>query len=100
MSPGAAPALQPVGVREAKNRFSELAAEVNERGVPLVVHKNGRPWVTIQPADDAAARRRERLAKLRALTESIERDAGDEPDWDSSLSDKDFLGEERVRRFG
>lgn len=93
-------ALQPVGVREAKNRFSELAAEVNARGVPLAVLKNGKPWVTIEPADAGAAVRRERLARLRALTASIEEGAAAEPAWDPSVSDKELLGDERMRRFG
>lgn len=92
--------MQPVGVREAKNRFSELAAEVNAHGSLLTVMKNGKPWVTIHPADADAARRRERLGKLHALTEIIERDADEEPEWDPALSDKELLGDERVRRFG
>ena len=93
-------ALAPVGMREAKNRFSELANEVNTRGIPLVVQKNGKPWVTICPADANALKRRERLEKLRALTRSIEKDTKSEPVWDERKSDKDILGEERMRRFG
>ena len=42
---------KPVGVREAKNRFSELASQVNASGHALVVLMINRPWVTIQPAD-------------------------------------------------
>ena len=57
--------LQPVGVREAKNRFSELAAEVNACGFPLTVLKSGH-----------------------------------EPEWDERRSDKDYLGDERMERFG
>ena len=45
--------LQPVGVREAKNRFSELTTQVNELGLTLVVLKNNRPWVVIQPAQQS-----------------------------------------------
>ena len=44
--------------------------------------------------------RRERLEKLQALTRSIERDTKSEPMWDERKSDKDILGEERMRRFG
>ena len=55
------PVMVPVGVRDAKNRFSELTLAVNETGKPLIVLKNNKPWVTIQPADSALARRRERL---------------------------------------
>ncbi len=92
--------LDAVGVREAKNRFSELTARVNELGTELVVLKNNRPWVTIHPADLGAAERRVRLNQFRALTEAIERDAADEPVWDAAVSDRELLDEERVRRFG
>ena len=57
---------EPVGVREAKNRFSELTTEVNASGVPLTVLRNNRPWVVIYPADEAAASRRERLPAAHA----------------------------------
>lgn len=93
-------ALEAVGVREAKNRFSELTAQVNATGSELVVLKNNRPWVIIQPADSAAADRRTRLERLRALTSAIEGDADHEPDWGSVASDRELLGEERMRRFG
>lgn len=93
-------ALRPVGVREAKNRFSELATAVNECGTSLTVLRNGRPWVVISPADERAAQKRERLSKLRALTALIERDEANEPDWDPSRTDKELLGDERMRRFG
>ena len=65
-----------------------------------MVLKNNRPWVTIHPADLGAAERRARLSQFRALTEAIERDAADEPVWDAAVSDRELLGEERVRRFG
>lgn len=94
-----ATALTPVGVREAKNRFSELATEVNATGRTLVVLRNNKPWVTIAPADAESAERRRRAEALKALTQSIE-PAADEPAWDASLSDKELLGEERERRFG
>lgn len=94
-----ATALTPVGVREVKNRFSELAAEVNATGRTLVVLRNNKPWVTIAPADAESAERRRRAEMLKALTQSIE-SAADEPAWDASLSDKELLGEERERRFG
>lgn len=94
-----ATALTPVGVREAKNRFSELATEVNATGRTLVVLRNNKPWVTIAPADAESAERRRRAEALKALTQSIE-SAADEPAWDASLSDKELLGEERERRFG
>lgn len=92
--------MSPVGVREAKNRFSELAAEVNASGLPLTVMRNSKPWVMIYPADAEAAARRARVERLRALTQSIEEGAQDEPAWDPVVSDRDLLNEERVRRFG
>ncbi|OUO60186.1 type II toxin-antitoxin system Phd/YefM family antitoxin [Olsenella sp. An270] len=92
--------LSAVGVREAKNRFSELTAQVNELGSTLVVLKNNRPWVTIHPADPEAASRRARLERFHALTASIERDVSREPDWEADKSDRELLDEERVRRFG
>ena len=74
--------LNPVGAREAKNRFSELAAEVNRTGNALPVLKNGKPWVVIQPASEEAQRRRARLEKFYALTSQIERGIAEEPAWD------------------
>ena len=92
--------LDPVGAREAKNRFSEFAAEVNRTGKALPVLKNGRPWVVIQPASEAARARRARLDAFRALTRLVEQDIDAEPSWDVAVSDRELLDEERVRRFG
>lgn len=92
-------ALSSVGVREAKNRFCELAAEVNSTGKALVVLRNNKPWVTIIPADANAAEQRRRAKALRTLTQRIESTI-DEPAWDTSVSDRELLGEERERRFG
>lgn len=91
--------LEPVGIREAKNRFSEITAIVNDTGRPLTVRKNGHPWVIIQPADPSAALRRQKLEKLKTLTALIEQDLDIEPVWDLNVSDKELLGEERVSRF-
>ena len=92
--------LDPVGAREAKNRFSEFAAEVNRTGKSLPVLKNGKPWVMIQPASEASRARRARLNAFRELTRMVERDAEGEPLWDATVSDRELLDEERVRRFG
>lgn len=92
--------LDPVGAREAKNRFSELAAEVNRTGNALPVLKNGKPWVVIQPASEEVQRRRMRLEKFRTLTLQIEQEVTDEPAWDPAVSDRELLAEERVKRFG
>ena len=94
------PVMVPVGVRDAKNRFSELTLAVNETGKPLIVLKNNKPWVTIQPADSALARRRRQPRRFRELTRQIEsRDCGGAR-MDKSVSDRRLLNEERVRRFG
>lgn len=91
--------LEPVGIREAKNQFSSLTAEVNASGSPLTVMKNNKPWVVIQPADSRSAERRARLARFRALTASIEQ-GETAPVWDEGVSDRELLNEERVKRFG
>lgn len=92
--------LDPVGAKEAKNRFSELAAEVNRTGSALPVLKHGKPWVLIQPVSDEAIVRRERLRAFRSLTAHVEQDATDEPAWDPDVPDTELLGDERMRRFG
>lgn len=88
-----------VGVREAKNRFSELTSQVNASGSSVMVLKNGKPWVTIVSADETARRRAERLARFRALTSRID-GSENEPVWDAGVSDRELLGEGRMRRFG
>lgn len=95
-------ALESVGVREAKARFSSLTEAVNELGAPLTVLKNNRPWVVIQPADAALAEKRRRLEAFRALTASIEAEKPVEAGaaWGSVEYDKELLEAERVRRFG
>lgn len=92
--------LAAVGVREAKNRFSALAAQVNASGSPLTVLKNNVPWVVIAPADPESLERKRRLARFHALTAAVEKDLAEEPAWDPALSDRELLNQERVRRFG
>lgn len=94
-----AESLGPVGVREAKSRFSALTEAVNELGTSLTVLKNNKPWVVIQPADAQAAERRRKLEAFQALTAKIEADA-DEPAWGSLELDQELLAQERVTRFG
>ena len=88
-----------VGVREAKNRFSELTADANRTGSSVTVLKNNKPWVMIVPVDEASRRRAELLERFHALTALIEGDA-ERPVWDADVSDRELLGAERVRRFG
>jgi len=44
-----------MGLAEAKNNFSRVTAEVNRTGKPVMILKNNRPWVVIQPAQQAAS---------------------------------------------
>ena len=44
-----------MGLAEAKNNFSRVTAEVNRTGKPVTILKNNRPWVVIQPAQQAAS---------------------------------------------
>ena len=92
------PVMRNAGTAYAERRY-QLGA-VLKTGAELVVLKNNKPWVIIRPADSAAADRRSRPEKLRALTGRIEADAANEPEWDSAVSDRELLGEERMRRFG
>lgn len=87
-----------VGVREAKNRFSEPTAQVNETGEPLVVTKNNEPWAIILPVDAAARERRKHVQRFMELTEKLEA-ADDESSWDPDVPDRELLHAERVRRF-
>ena len=89
-----------IGVREAKNSFSALAAQVNETGHEVTVCKNGRPWVTIAPASGDAAERRRNKVLLNRLTRLIEADASAESAWPEATSDRELLGREWMRRFG
>ena len=38
---------------EVENNFSKVTAEVNKSGRSVIVLKNNRPWVVIQPASAA-----------------------------------------------
>jgi prevent-host-death family protein len=39
-----------VATADARANFSRIANEVNRTGVPVMVFKNNRPWVVIEPA--------------------------------------------------
>lgn len=94
-------ALEPIGVREAKNSFSYWTAHVNQTGQPLTVLKNNKPWVVIQPANAEAEERRKRLENFRKLTWLIEHEPLElRDDFDPTLSDEEILNQERMRRFG
>lgn len=93
-------AIDTVGLREAKNRFSELTTLVNATGKSLTVTKNNKPWVIIEPADAQASERRARYKRLMALTQRIETEPLGNSAWNETASDKELLDQERVRRFG
>ena len=42
-----------IGLGDAKNNFSRVTAEANRTGKPVTILKNNRPWVVIQPAQQA-----------------------------------------------
>jgi antitoxin Phd len=39
-----------IDLAEAEGDLSRICAEVNSTGRPITILKDGRPWVTIQPA--------------------------------------------------
>lgn len=42
-----------IGLAEAKNNLSRVTAEVGRTGRPVAVLKYNKPWVVVQPAQDA-----------------------------------------------
>lgn len=44
-----------MGLAEAKNNFSRVAAEVNRTGKPVTVLKNNKHWIVIQPVTTPSA---------------------------------------------
>lgn len=84
-----------VGVREAKSRFSEIAARVNADGIDVLVLRNNKPWVRIVPATPSPA---ERLESFDAFVSRL----SGQPDlpWPAGMTDREILNEARVRRFG
>ncbi|WP_418864289.1 type II toxin-antitoxin system Phd/YefM family antitoxin [Slackia exigua] len=42
-----------MGLAEAKNNFSRVTSEVNKTGRSVTILKNNKPWVVIQPVQDA-----------------------------------------------
>lgn len=39
---------------EARASFSKIADRVNRTGLPITVFKNSKPWVTINPIEEAS----------------------------------------------
>jgi prevent-host-death family protein len=68
-----------IGVRDLKNRASELVREVHERDAEYIVTLRGRPVAVLKPLSDKnerelkRAEREEALSKLDELAEQIAR---------------------------
>jgi len=83
-----------IGVRDLKNRTSEIVREVHEREAEFVVTLRGEPVAVLRPfpADERKlhqAQREEALAKLDSLAEQIARS------WRSPKSAVELIEEQR-----
>jgi prevent-host-death family protein len=83
-----------IGVRDLKNRASEIVREVHERDAEYVVTLRGEPVAVLQPfpADEGKLRqvqRDEALEKLDSLAKQIARS------WRSPKSAVDLIEEQR-----
>lgn len=88
---------RPVSVADAKNRFTQIAAEVQATGVPRPVQRYGTPYVVIAPAPTPKDRRR-----ARALAAQAQRKAWSEEGrrtWVPGASDEELLEEALEDRF-
>lgn len=71
-----------VGIRELKNRASQIVDEVREKGEAYTVTKRGepvavlRPWSAADESADRAAGTRRALASLSELADRVARKAG------------------------
>lgn len=70
---------QTVGLFEAKSHLSELVARA-EAGDEVIITRHNRPVARLVPIDsispELVARRREALARLRAIGQDVERQSG------------------------
>ena len=84
-----------IGVRDLKNRASELVREVHEREAEYIVTLRGQPVAVLKPLSDKneqelkLAEREEALSKLDALAEQIARA------WRSPKSAVELIEEQR-----
>jgi prevent-host-death family protein len=84
-----------IGVRDLKNRASELVREVHERDAEYIVTLRGQPVAVLKPLSDKneqelkRAERQEALSKLDELAEEIARA------WRSPKSAVKLLEEQR-----
>jgi prevent-host-death family protein len=86
---------QRIGVRELKNRASEIVHEVKDREAEYIVTLRGEPVAVLRPFHPAGegdlrqAQREEALQKLDALAEQIARS------WHSSKTAAELVDEQR-----
>ena len=84
-----------IGVRELKNRASEIVHEVQESGAEYIVTLRGEPVAVLRPfpqesaGDLRQAQREEALQKLDALAEQIARS------WRSPKTATELIEEQR-----
>jgi prevent-host-death family protein len=84
-----------IGVRDLKNRASEIVRDVHEQDAQYIVTLRGEPVAVLRPLSDKSERelrqveRAEALAKLDALAEQIARA------WRSPKSAAELIDEQR-----
>ena len=84
-----------IGVRDLKNRASEIVRDVHEQDAHYIVTLRGEPVAVLRPLSDKSdrelrqAERVEALAKLDALAEQIAKA------WRSPKSAAELVGEQR-----
>lgn len=80
---------EPVSVADAKNRFTQIAAQVQSTGVPRPVQRYGAPYVVIAPAQNPEAARKARIAAARRQRETWKHEG--RRTWSPGASDKELL---------
>jgi prevent-host-death family protein len=84
-----------IGVRDLKNRASEIVRDVQEQNAEYIVTLRGKPVAVLQPVSAKSdrelrkAQRKEALAKLDALAEKIGKA------WRSDKSAAELIDEQR-----
>jgi prevent-host-death family protein len=87
--------ISEIGIRELKNKASEIVRDVHEQKAEYIVTLRGEPVAVLRPFPETADRelrrvqREEALAKLDSLAEKISRS------WRSPKSAVEFVQEQR-----
>jgi prevent-host-death family protein len=95
-----------VSAREARARFAEITDRVRYTGEPMIVEKQGQPFVAVVSLDDLAAverlRRNERAATFSQLSATASQDIpGPEPSEEEIVAAVKRTREELYReRYG